>query len=255
MVYMDGSATSSPFTWESLVQIYRDRPLHWFFLFHPLLFAGIFFLFGTLLDRFENRTDAAWLRMEAEARTDGLTRLLNHSAFYQILGKELERFHRTWQKKPNHANLSLVMLDLDGFKKINDTYGHLQGDEVLIQFARILQKNTRPYDSVCRYGGDEFTLILPETTGGDAERIAARTLRQARQEIRVGGIPVTISIGIVWLQGAKPVILDASELVAKADQALYQAKHEGRNCIRMIPLASEPSAAPAPMSTSNPEKS
>lgn len=155
---------------------------------------------------------------------DGLTGLLNHREFYRRLREELERSRRY-----NRA-FCLLMLDLDRFKEVNDTYGHLVGDETLCSVAALIREEVRMVDLVARYGGEEFAIILPETSYAGGVHIAER-IRQTIESQKIscaGGVAVnvTVSIGIAVF----PVDGRTEEtLMAAADEALYMAKHTGRN--------------------------
>ncbi len=134
--------------------------------------------------------------------------------------------------------LALALLDLDHFKSINDTYGHITGDLALIALTRICQAHIRAIDVLARFGGDEFVLLFPETTPGEAHAIMVRVrLALTAQPVDVNGKPValTISVGIAGLASAE-MLLDM--LIECADQTLYQAKAVGRNRV-----VSEPSAS------------
>jgi len=162
-------------------------------------------------------------KIEKLATTDGLTGLLNHRVFQEKFTEELKRQNRL------SGPVSLILTDIDFFKKVNDTYGHPVGDIVLKGVSKIIRETVRDIDIPARYGGEEFAVILPETDGAGAQIIAER-LRNA-----VGGktfnadgkaFNVTISMGIsVAPEDAKR----KEELIEKADQALYHAKHNGRN--------------------------
>ncbi|MFQ5532234.1 MAG: GAF domain-containing protein [Candidatus Methylomirabilales bacterium] len=153
------------------------------------------------------------------ANTDALTGLYNHRYFYHILDTEVKRARRYGR------SLSLIMVDIDYFKNFNDRYGHLAGDEVLRALAQVLQKNSRRVDTVARYGGDEFAIILPETDLAQAAAQAQR-LRTAAGEERWRERDLTISIGAAALT---PDMARGEDLVREADRALYQAKAAGRN--------------------------
>ena len=156
------------------------------------------------------------------AITDGLTNLANRKQLDTVLAEELPRAQR------HGRHLSLLMIDIDHFKKINDTYGHLTGDSVLRGLAQALQKRLRPNDKLARYGGEEFCLVLPETSLSSAVRIA-EDLRGivANQAFAAEGqeIHVTVSMG---LAAAKP-IMTVEQLYKAADEMLYKAKNSGRN--------------------------
>lgn len=151
--------------------------------------------------------------------TDALTGLMNRRALEDCLERELARCVRS------RAELCLLMLDVDHFKSFNDSFGHLQGDEVLRRIADLLRNWTRRGDLVARYGGEEFLAILPDTCSIEAVRIAKRlceAVAAATWEHRV----ITTSIGVATLDER---ILSASSFLDEVDQALYAAKHRGRN--------------------------
>jgi diguanylate cyclase (GGDEF)-like protein len=163
-------------------------------------------------------------QVRRQAVTDELTGLANHGRFQELLDAEIEQVRRY------HHPLGLIMLDIDDFKAVNDTYGHQQGDAVLRQVARVLRENSRDADSPARYGGEELSLILPHThlegTHAIAERnrVAVEGLRVAR--IDGGGVlRITASIGVT----ASPAG-HKDELIADADAALYEAKRRAKNC-------------------------
>lgn len=158
-------------------------------------------------------------KLEHLSTTDSLTTLFNHRYFLLTLDREIDRLKR--YPKP----LCLLMLDIDDFKVYNDTYGHLAGDSFLKDLSTLLKDNLRNVDIICRYAGDEFVAILPETDVREAE-IIAHKLKNAlmQQPFRK---KVTISIGIAKC-GAD---MSRRDLIMKADQALYQSKRGGRNRI------------------------
>jgi len=156
--------------------------------------------------------------------TDGLTTVHNKRYFLETLERECEQSRR-------HASpLCVLMLDLDKFKSVNDTYGHLAGDAVLMEFARRAQAVTRGGDLLARYGGEEFAALLTRTTLTEGLHIAER-IRQATSSAPVTfeefSIPITVSIGVACTTGMVP--RDALGLVATADAQLYAAKQAGRN--------------------------
>lgn len=164
-------------------------------------------------------------RLEALAHTDPLTHLLNRRALTIRLVTELERVRRY------NSPLTMLMIDLDHFKQVNDTYGHLVGDEVLRGIGAILQHSVRSVDMVARYGGEEFVVVLPETGEQGAITFAERIREQVEQhrfEAERGGVAqVTVSIGVSSFPA--PHVESAEDLFARADAALYRAKERGRN--------------------------
>ncbi len=167
-------------------------------------------------------------RMRQLAYVDGLTGIFNRRYFEMRVNEEIERARRYG------SSLALIMVDLDHFKRLNDEFGHLLGDEVLRQVCTIFAQNLRKSDITCRYGGEEFVVLMPETADGQAVA-AAEKLRRTVESWNFPGVPrpVTISAGVATLGRA-----DArDELVQAADRALYAAKHTGRN--RVVALPSE----------------
>lgn len=166
---------------------------------------------------------AAMQKLELASRVDGLTQLYNRAHWQSRL---MEEFSRAGRYK--HA-LSLLLFDLDHFKSINDTHGHLGGDAVLVCVAEIVRGSLRESDVAGRYGGEEFGIILPNTDGQGAMVVAER-LRKSIESFAVPFENVTInmsaSIGVVEFSSA---LQDAEEMIAKADEALYVAKEAGRN--------------------------
>lgn len=148
---------------------------------------------------------------------DGLTGVYNRRYLDEILRRELERAKRYNQP------ISLLMLDIDDFKKYNDTNGHLAGDEVLKKLANFLVEALRVADMVFRYGGEEFVVMLPQTLKQGAVEVAKRLINLERQNL-----PVTISIGLVSFPEDSQ---DMDDLLQKVDMALYQAKHLGKDRI------------------------
>lgn len=161
--------------------------------------------------------------IERMAITDGLTGLFNHRNFQERLSTEVRRLRRFSEP------LSLLLVDIDFFKKINDNYGHPAGDEILRGVARTIKETIRDVDVPARYGGEEFSAILPGTDSAGASNMAERLRKSiAGKVFSVAGkdLSVTVSIGVVTCSGD---LKDKEELVEKADQALYHAKKNGRN--------------------------
>ena len=158
------------------------------------------------------------------AVTDFLTGVYNRGYGMQLLARELSRQRRGFD------DFCVLMIDLDYFKKINDTFGHRAGDKVLVEFAKLLRQSVRDYDIVCRYGGEEFLLVLPGSTLDNcrqlAERIREKTLQMA---IHSDGeqVPISMSGGVARLENEDTV----DSLLKRADDNLYEAKRRGRNRI------------------------
>jgi diguanylate cyclase (GGDEF)-like protein len=179
--------------------------------------------------------------VERQAVTDELTGLANIRAFLSVIDRELERSRRF------ESPLGLLMMDLDDFKLVNDTYGHQQGDEVLAQVAGVLRDLSRELDTPARYGGEEMAVVLPQTGVEGAEMLAER-IREAVEALRVprvrggGVLSVTASFGVASVPDAA---VDRDTLIAAADAALYRAKSGGKNRVeRALTLTPEPSSRP-----------
>ena len=164
--------------------------------------------------------------VQRQAVTDGLTGLFNHRRFQEVVAREVERSRRFGQP------LGLVMLDLDDFKAVNDRHGHLQGDEVLREVARVLLDTAREIDEPARYGGEELAVVLPQTDLDGALEFAERLRRRIEGlEVPVlqgdGAVRITASVGVAALPGS--AVADKDALVQAADSALYRAKRLGKN--------------------------
>ena len=168
-------------------------------------------------------------RLEELATTDALTGLLNRRALLDRLSGEVERARRF------KSQISLLMVDLDHFKTVNDRYGHLAGDEVLRQVGDLLARVIRTIDVVARYGGEEFVVALPETTTVGAvvfaERLRERVARQAFEVAGDSNFQLTCSVGVATFPS--PHVASTEALFARADEALYRAKSGGRNQVRV----------------------
>lgn len=176
-------------------------------------------------------------QMEKMATTDGLTGLFNHRHFQEMLSRELERAERYNEK------VSLLLVDIDHFKKVNDTYGHPAGDKILKGIAKILTSSIRGIDAAARYGGEEFAVILVNTDGRGALETAERIRRimeNSKFNIGSASIKITGSLGIAVFPGDTGVDGGAQRLlISRADNALYLAKKEGRNMAYLFKDVSE----------------
>lgn len=176
--------------------------------------------------------------LKLQVVTDPLTGLFNSAYLRTALATELERSERTL------IPTALIMLDLDHFKKVNDEHGHEAGNAVLIQTAKLIQVNTRQLDIQCRYGGEEFAIILPSTERFLAIQVAERlkdSIADTVVEYNGQQVQVSASIGLAFYKvgGTK----DVGALIEKADQYLYQAKQQGRNQVCYEVLEKEASSA------------
>jgi two-component system cell cycle response regulator len=164
----------------------------------------------------------AWL-----ATTDALTDCMNRRGLLDHLEAELERVQRYGEA------LSLMMIDLDHFKKVNDSHGHLAGDEVLRQIGALLRGEVRAVDTVARYGGEEFVILLPETTQPGAVALAERIRERVAQRDfseDASMLSVTISVGVTTVSAGE--VDDPEGVLGRVDAALYRAKRAGRNLVR-----------------------
>jgi len=168
---------------------------------------------------------AAYVRA---ATIDVVSGLFNRRYFRARLEEELERSRR------QQSALTLMMIDVDDFKRVNDSFGHLAGDGILCETADIVRRSVRLFDVCTRFGGDEFAIIMPgiaaDRAGLVAERIRSRVEKSRVSDVQPDEPTTTVSIGLTTTTGS----LSARGLVAQADQALYRAKRAGRNCVRVF---------------------
>lgn len=158
---------------------------------------------------------------------DGLTEIYNKRYFEEALERELSRAQR------HQRELSMLIFDIDFFKKVNDTFGHLAGDYVLRDLASVISKRSRHEEVFARYGGEEFVVLLPESNSSEAITLAEqlRKLVEDHKFVFEGEeIPVTVSIGVMTTGGKDK--LTSADFIKAADEQLYIAKSEGRNCVR-----------------------
>jgi len=183
------------------------------------------------LELYQSKLENAQLmdQLRHIAATDPLTGLANRRAF----ANEFER--RFAEAERHDQDLACLMIDLDGFKQLNDTLGHPMGDHLLERVGRVMQANCRQMDVAGRFGGDEFIVVLPQTDDAHAEQVAQRIAQQfdlvARQELAGTGVHVTLSIGIATRRAARPV--NGEHLIRCADQALYQVKRHRKAGIQV----------------------
>lgn len=184
---------------------------------------------GRRILKLQEELIAAHEMMRIQATHDRLTGVLNRGAILEQLERELARAQR------EQAPLSVILVDLDHFKSINDTHGHLVGDEVLVEATRRMRASIRPYDHLGRYGGEEFLIILPKSDSQDAIGEATRirnAIGERMYELTHVHIPVTCSQGVTtWTTGDSVSI---ESLLKTADGGMYLAKHGGRNRVEYI---------------------
>jgi diguanylate cyclase (GGDEF)-like protein len=166
-------------------------------------------------------------KMQRQATTDGLTGLVNHKRIYEVLEKEL------WRCRRYGGPLSLIMVDVDNLKMINDTYGHRAGDKVIKKIANKIRECIRQIDTAGRYGGDEFAVILPSTALADAVVVAERMVSAVANSPVTwsdGHIALSISVGLGEYDGQT----SPEDITSRSDEALYSAKQAGKNTVRIF---------------------
>lgn len=171
-------------------------------------------------------------RLEQLAAMDDLTGLCNARHLHRVIAREIHRQARS--SRP----MSLLFLDLDAFKRVNDSHGHLMGSRALVEFGALLQSCTRATDTVARYGGDEFVVVLPETDRRQARLVARRIQERMASVVFLEAcglrVRLTVSVGIATLTKAGK---STADLIRMADEAMYWVKHHGRDGIRVAPAA------------------
>jgi diguanylate cyclase (GGDEF)-like protein len=197
-----------------------------------LLALAALMLFALILTRPLLRAFHWTEKQASEARIDALTGLANRRALEEILAAEISRAQRFAHE------LAVVLLDLDRFKEINDSFGHAAGDEMLRAVSRLLSSLARQGDTVARWGGEEFVVVLPETDLEGARRFAER-LRRTIEANSVDDMSTTASCGVAAMLSDDSV----EALLGAADQALYQAKSNGRNRTESAVRGSRPAPA------------
>lgn len=211
------------------------------------IFLGVVALIILSIAVFNYRIFTRWERVVEHlmdelthlAQTDHLTKLPNRRAMSELLSKQFSRYER--HEEPG----TLLMVDLDHFKEVNDRYGHQAGDQVLMRFSQLLQKAIRQEDTASRWGGEEFLVLLPHIDAEGAQTFAERLLRLAQEDaVHHEGetIHYTVSLGIALL-GPEGTTLD--DWISEADNALYEAKHKGRNQVVVRTGAAREGADPA----------
>jgi diguanylate cyclase (GGDEF)-like protein len=201
---------------------------HFFYSYMLIGTCLSYSLFGFVLGRYADKIHEKNQLLSKEALTDPLTGLGNHRFLH-------EEFQKLYQDRRDHSEpISCLMMDLDLFKKVNDTYGHPSGDRVLADFARIIRKGLRPGDIATRYGGEEFLCILPRCGKDEAVEAGERVRREMEKYVFYFNnreVRVTVSVGAATHRDR---IQGYQALIQSADQALYQAKSQGRNRVAAV---------------------
>ena len=184
---------------------------------------------GTLADQLAValHNARAYQKAAEQAIVDGLTQLKTHRYFMEALDSE-------WRRAPRGGHhFSVIMIDLDNFKPVNDRLGHLEGDRILVAVARLIESRCRQSNVVARYGGDEFAILMPEASADQAEVLAERLRAAMESDPQLSPQSVTASLGIASFpaHGATP-----EEILRVADAGMYLAKHQKGNCVRVVPM-------------------
>ena len=169
-------------------------------------------------------------KIQRQATTDGLTGLVNHKTFYEILEKEL------WRSRRYGGRISLIMVDVDNLKNINDAYGHRAGDKVIREISKRIKECIRHIDTAARYGGDEFAIILLNSSLEDATIVAQRmvdAVANSHTTWQKEHIQLSISVGL----GQYDAETTPEDITSRSDQALYMAKQAGKNTVRIFESA------------------
>lgn len=201
------------------------------FVFKPVRFEELLLRLKRVLKERRLTQERVYMleKLKRLSITDGLTKLFNSRYFYSQLKIEIDRTIR--YDRP----LSLLLMDIDNFKEYNDTFGHLEGDKILFRLGQIIKSCLRKMDSAYRYGGEEFTIILPETEGGEAATVAERIRSAVEKETispggKTGHFNITISLGVTEYQPDEAIAV----FVQRADQAMYLSKQAGRNRVSCL---------------------
>jgi diguanylate cyclase (GGDEF)-like protein len=196
---------------------------------------GTLLVAGLVITRLRGSLERSVGELARRARLDALTGLLNRRALTERAAIEFARARR------EHTPTSVIQIDVDRFKALNDTFGHPVGDRVLQVIASALDSQTRPTDAVARVGGDEFAVLLPGTSAAEAREISDRLRAATEYDLDLVGIRAAISIGVATVDG--PPVTSFEQLWAAADAAMYEAKRSGGDRVRSAPAPAI--AAPA----------
>ena len=200
------------------------------FIFKPVRFEELLLRIKRVLRERRLSKDRAQMliKLKQMAITDGLTKLYNSRYFYTQIEMEIDRMNRY------HHPLALLLLDIDNFKNYNDTFGHLDGDKVLLRLGEIIKKCLRAMDTAYRYGGEEFTVLLPETAIEEAVTVAQRIQSKLLSEefVSMSGEKnrITLSVGVTEYSPKE----DPVSFILRADKAMYLSKSKGKNTISVL---------------------
>ena len=200
------------------------------FIFKPVRFEELLLRIKRVLRERRLSKDRAQMliKLKQMAITDGLTKLYNSRYFYTQIEMEIDRMNRY------HHPLALLLLDIDNFKNYNDTFGHLDGDKVLLRLGEIIKKCLRAMDTAYRYGGEEFTVLLPETAIEEAVTVAQRIQSKLLSEefVSMSGEKnrITLSVGVTEYSPKE----DPVSFILRADKAMYLSKSKGKNTISIL---------------------
>lgn len=190
-----------------------------FQIWNSIIEFSFYLFFTLLLSTVRNRTR----QLEEMAAQDPLTGAANRRYFYELLKTEIARSQRYGE------NISIAYIDIDDFKTINDTYGHVTGDELLVKVVSTLRTNMRSADMVARIGGDEFVMLLPQTNVNEAEQALKKMEQRLREDVSVNGTPVTFSIGVLTFNECPESV---EQMIHAADAVMYAVKEKGKDHIR-----------------------
>lgn len=182
-------------------------------------FLVVFLVLNTIQHFVLGRLRRKWIELERHSTFDGLTRAYNRATFEELLDQEIERANRY------RFPLTLCLIDVDDFKKFNDSFGHPRADDLLRKFSEHTNKAIRSSDSLARFGGDEFCILLPHTDLVSAEKFLSRLLTNVQE-----WVDCTFSAGVTTFRVGE----SKTDILERADLALYQAKREGKNRIRCM---------------------
>ena len=194
--------------------------------FMLLLLSMISYFF---IIRESNELKLAYQKLETMATTDPLTGISNRRQLLERVEQHFAMMQRAGETLTNNVGLGFIMIDVDFFKQVNDTYGHLAGDSVLQELATKINQILRQYDVFGRYGGEEFMIVLPNTLPAESHRIASRLVAVVREHTFFwdkNPIRITLSAGVTWTDAANETL---DEVLNKVDTLLYEAKEQGRN--------------------------